>query len=395
MVTSVIDFFANVLPVKTVMDESKNKMSTECLIELKNALIACFAHEEVTYEDVCDLGQVIPYWTRMLNLETISHLESNHLKTKTSISLTTSEEQFELVLAILRFDDHLYTEEAARQFLNAYISLLAILLSPSKIPQLSVTWSSPLLRISISWVKNRRRRLLISLPSSVLHGNVVALCFSRGISRILVILAVSPLEPGRPTLRKEPMVEECGAKIISIDDPLYLKRIAKYSADSLDVKELSSSGLACIITGIQPGARVMSSLTSTLDPFIIDVFGVLSQGATLVNGCKAYHVKPWILAIVPVDENATLHTVVVAEFLGKKIIEDWYGRVTSHNMYGPTEAFVDCTSYHVTRPAITGVIGRLRPASQLPHLHSLKPTPICIVGDLYIGGIKLARGYLN
>ena len=52
-------------------------------------------------------------------------------------------------------------------------------------------------------------------------GDVIALCFDRGISQILGILAVLkagatfvPLDPDDPTLRKELMVEECGAKVL-------------------------------------------------------------------------------------------------------------------------------------------------------------------------------------
>lgn len=168
------------------------------------------------------------------------------------------------------------------------------------------------------------------------------------------------------------------------------------------------------VYGFQQGVRVMSSLAYTFDPFIVDVFGSLACGATLVTGRKelvlgdipmavrslrisVLHVTPSILAVVPVDDYPTLETVVVAgEALGKKLIQDWSGRVTLRNMYGPTEASVDCTSCHVTGPALTGVIGRPLPNCRIYILDKqLKPTPIGVEGELYIGGVQLSRGYLN
>ena len=65
-------------------------------------------------------------------------------------------------------------------------------------------------------------------------------------------------------------------------------------------------------------------------------------------------------SVVPVDDYPTLETILVVagEALGKKLIQDWSGHVMLCNMYGPTEATVDCTSCHVTGSALTGVIGR-------------------------------------
>ena len=166
--------------------------------------------------------------------------------------------------------------------------------------------------------------------------------------------------------------------------------------------------------GYRQGARVLSSLAYTFDPFVADVFGTLSCGATLVTGRKelvlgdigkavkslrinVVHCTPSILAVVPLDSYPTLETVVVAgEALGKKLIEDWSGRVNFMNMYGPTEASVDCIYTHVTDVSLTGVIGRPLPNNRLYILdENLRPTPIGVEGELFVGGIQLARGYLN
>ena len=166
--------------------------------------------------------------------------------------------------------------------------------------------------------------------------------------------------------------------------------------------------------GYRQGARVLSSLAYTFDPFVADVFGTLSSGATLVTGRKelvlgdigkavkslrinVVHCTPSILAVVPLDSYPTLETVVVAgEALGKKLIEDWSKRVKFMNMYGPTEASVDCIHTHVTDVSLTGVIGRPLPNNRVYILdENSRPTPIGVEGELFVGGIQLARGYLN
>ncbi|KIJ63457.1 polyketide synthetase [Hydnomerulius pinastri MD-312] len=529
MLTNVIGFFANMLPIKTIIDETAT--FSEYLGEFKESLIACLSNDEVTYEDIVAQGKSSSsgrgYFKHLfapggMNMETISQLESNHLQPKSTISLPNGEEQYEFLLTvhpksghvILRFDNHLYTEDAARQFLDAYISLVETLGRDAhvKIKDISVVSDSEHDRLikelssttevavdesclhklveaqaqrtprftavefedqsltysELNGTANRIAKSLIQ--QGVRQGDIVALCFDRGISQILGILSVLkagatfvPLDPDDPTLRKELMIEECGAKVLLttsshsrvfqkslatkvliayIDDPSYQKRLSRFGAEDFDVEGLSPSSLAYImftsgstgkpkgvmiehrsisnlvqssgVYGFKQGVRVMSSLAYTFDPFVVDVFGTLSHGATLVTGRKelvlgdiskairtlrisVLHVTPSILAVVPVDDYPTLETVVVAgEALGKKLIEDWSGCVTLRNMYGPTEASVDCTSCHVISPSLTGVIGRPLPNCRIYILDKqLRPTPIGVEGELYIGGIQLARGYLN
>ena len=104
-----------------------------------------------------------------------------------------------------------------------------------------------------------------------------------------------------------------------------------------------------------------------------------------------------ILAVVPLESYPTLETVVVAgEALGKKLIENRCKRAKFMNMYGPTEASVDCVYTHVTDVSLTGVIGRPLHNNRLYVLDgNMRPTPIGVEGELFVGGIQLARGYLN
>lgn len=65
------------------------------------------------------------------------------------------------------------------------------------------------------------------------------------------------------------------------------------------------------------------------------------------------------------------------------------------NQYGPTEAVIDVTSGRVARPVPQRVpIGRAVPGAEVYVLDSrLRPQPLGVAGELYLGGVQVARGY--
>jgi amino acid adenylation domain-containing protein len=78
------------------------------------------------------------------------------------------------------------------------------------------------------------------------------------------------------------------------------------------------------------------------------------------------------------------------------------GRVRWINTYGPTEATVIATLYEPKQvpeeaaPIVELPIGRPIDNTQAYVLDSaLQPVPVGVAGDLYLGGVGLARGYLN
>jgi amino acid adenylation domain-containing protein len=72
--------------------------------------------------------------------------------------------------------------------------------------------------------------------------------------------------------------------------------------------------------------------------------------------------------------------------------------VELYNLYGPTEASVDVTAWHCERGETRHIVPIGRPiANTQIHIldKHLNPVPIGIHGELHIGGVQLAKGYLN
>lgn len=67
-----------------------------------------------------------------------------------------------------------------------------------------------------------------------------------------------------------------------------------------------------------------------------------------------------------------------------------------HNLYGPTEAAIDATHWECERESGRGSVPIGRPLANVEVYvlgPELEPTPVGVAGELYIGGVGLARGY--
>jgi amino acid adenylation domain-containing protein len=101
-----------------------------------------------------------------------------------------------------------------------------------------------------------------------------------------------------------------------------------------------------------------------------------------------------------VETCASLRRVVCSgEALPRELQERFHARmggVELHNLYGPTEAAVDVTAWKCEPgDGHAGVpIGRPIANTQIYLLDkNLGPAPVGVAGELYIGGVQLARGY--
>ncbi|TGE11784.1 non-ribosomal peptide synthetase, partial [Hymenobacter elongatus] len=86
------------------------------------------------------------------------------------------------------------------------------------------------------------------------------------------------------------------------------------------------------------------------------------------------------------------------EALALESVKKWYSElsVPIYNLYGPTEASIDVTYYNTTPESTKVPIGKPVANTQILILDSQQRlVPLGVVGEIYIGGIQLARGYWN
>jgi amino acid adenylation domain-containing protein len=95
------------------------------------------------------------------------------------------------------------------------------------------------------------------------------------------------------------------------------------------------------------------------------------------------------------------HVICSGEVLPVELERRFYEHLTTaelHNLYGPTEAAIDVTCWRCERENSwpTVPIGRPIANTQIYLLDDEKrPVPVGVGGELHIGGINLARGYLE
>ncbi|MGJ7517642.1 non-ribosomal peptide synthase/polyketide synthase [Pseudomonas baetica] len=173
---------------------------------------------------------------------------------------------------------------------------------------------------------------------------------------------------------------------------------------------------------LQPADRVLQKTPFSFDVSVWEFFWPLMKGATLVIAAPGEHRDPQRLAALIVEQAiTTLH--FVPSMLSAFIAADEALACTSltriicsgealpmelqrqtlrslpqaslYNLYGPTEAAIDVTHWTCVEEGRDSVpIGR--PIANLRTLildSELQPLPLGAVGELYLGGVGLARGY--
>jgi len=170
---------------------------------------------------------------------------------------------------------------------------------------------------------------------------------------------------------------------------------------------------------LDPSSRVLQFFSYSFDGSVADIFMSLLSGATLVVVDKARQLPgneltrflreqkitsavftPSTLAVLPAEGLSDLQTLASGgESTTREIIARWAPGREYYNVYGPTEATVIVTTYllnQLPKEATSIPIGKPIHNTKLYVLnYSLEPVPVGIRGELYIGGIGLARGYHN
>ncbi|NTX36076.1 amino acid adenylation domain-containing protein, partial [Myxococcus sp. CA033] len=180
---------------------------------------------------------------------------------------------------------------------------------------------------------------------------------------------------------------------------------------------LRNTALAAVQAhGFRPEDRVLQFASMTFDASVCEVFATLLAGATLVlapqerllpdaplrallreRAVTAVTLTPSVLAQLETEGLEGLRTVISAgEALPIAVAERWSEGRRMLNAYGPTEASVCAaiTPHAVVPGAIT--LGTPWPNTRLYVLdEALEPLPPGVAGELYIGGVGVARGYLG
>lgn len=284
-------------------------------------------------------------------------------------------------------------------------------------------------------------------------GSIVGVQLPRGIDLIVGLLGVLksgaaylPLDPATIEHRRAFMIDDSGAALVidtpwstppRTDPPPVQVRgedlaYCIYTSGSTGrpkgvlVPHLGPVNLVSWLTRSRPPLRTLAWTSVGFDISVEEIFSTLAAGATLVLIEDELRYDPAALADLVVDERVerifmpftplkylvdalteaggapelrelvscgepVTVTAQLQEFLTK------YSDCRLINEYGPTEASCIVT-HHLVDPAgpTNPPIGRPIPGATVQLLDAdLRPVPVGVVGELYLGGVALAHGYLS
>jgi len=261
-----------------------------------------------------------------------------------------------------------------------------------------------------------------------------------------------PVDPAYPDDRLAFILDDAAAKLV-LREPV--TGLADYPATAPEsdelVRPLSPNNTAYLIytsgsTGLPKGVpvphapiaeyfvwfgeeyrvdetdRLLQVASPSFDVSMGEIFGTLICGARLViprpdglrdigyltellrrEGITSMHFVPSLLGLflsLPgVNQWRTLRRVPIGgEPLPGEIADKFHATFDAllYNFYGPTETVVNATSYPVEGAQGTRVvpIGRPKINTQVHLLDdALQPVPVGVIGEIYIGGTHVARGY--
>ncbi|WP_164003063.1 non-ribosomal peptide synthetase, partial [Pyxidicoccus caerfyrddinensis] len=177
--------------------------------------------------------------------------------------------------------------------------------------------------------------------------------------------------------------------------------------------------------GLSAADTVLQKTPFSFDVSVWEFFWPLLTGARLVLARPGGHQEPdYLVRLIAQEGITTLHFVpsmlqvfleepelercnalqrvmCSGEALPLELAQRCLQRLPSadlHNLYGPTEAAVEVTYYACVRdePHRSVPIGRPVANTQIRILDvHLRPVPIGVPGELFIGGVQVGRGYLG
>ncbi|MCW6011265.1 amino acid adenylation domain-containing protein, partial [Micromonospora sp. CPCC 205371] len=270
--------------------------------------------------------------------------------------------------------------------------------------------------------------------------SVVGLCLPRGVDMVVGMLGVwlaggafVPLDPDYPADRLEFMVADAGADVVLTDvsaggwspsvpevvvDPGQLAYVIYTSGSTGRPKgvQLAHGGLVNLVAGLGGllRGRVLQFASFSFDASVLDVAVTLAGGGTLViagadersemgrltrlirsAAVEATSVVPSLLRVLDPAAVSGMSTVLSgAEVLDAGLAGRWLPGRRLVNTYGPTEATVMTTTVDLVSADRLPPIGVSLPNTRVYVLdRCLRPAPVGVVGELWVAGAGLARGY--
>jgi amino acid adenylation domain-containing protein len=173
---------------------------------------------------------------------------------------------------------------------------------------------------------------------------------------------------------------------------------------------------------LTPHDRVLQKTPFSFDVSVWEFFWPLLTGARLVVARPGGHQDPaYLVRLIAEQQITTLHfvpsmlqvflaeaglerlsslrrVICSGEALPYELQERCFARLAAelHNLYGPTEAAVDVTYWACTPEYERRIVPIGRPIANTQCYvldRRMRPVPVGVAGELYLGGVQLARGY--
>ncbi|OBI89682.1 non-ribosomal peptide synthetase [Mycobacterium sp. 1245805.9] len=261
-----------------------------------------------------------------------------------------------------------------------------------------------------------------------------------------------PVDPTYPRDRLEFILDDCDAKLVlrepmagldayRAEDPTDAERVRPLRPDNTAylIYTSGTTGLPKGVAvphlpvaeyfvwfrgeyGVDHSDRLLQVASPSFDVSIAEIFGTLACGSRMViprpgglndigyltallrdEGITAMHFVPSLLGLflsLPgVNQWRTLQRVPIGgEPLPGEVADKFHATFDAllHNFYGPTETVINASRFKVEGPQGTRIVPIGRPKiNTTMHLldDSLRPVPVGVIGEIYLGGTHLAHGY--
>ena len=162
--------------------------------------------------------------------------------------------------------------------------------------------------------------------------------------------------------------------------------------------------------------RILQAVSFSFDSSLHDVVLALLSGGTLciadenerlpgiamIDFLRREHINfitlpPSALDILPFEELPELHTILaVGEVCSASLVKRWAGKKRFFNGYGPTETTVGALIGECITDDIKPTIGTPLANVKVYILdYIMRPVPVGVIGEIYVGGVGVAQGYVN